>query len=396
MFSKHITKIIFCSLIIVISPSNNPIHASYLDAEFVGFSFSEDHFSPQIKTNYEANNQKEFFNFLGANPHQPQVTKETPEKVRLGLQYTLKYLARNNSNRTVAPYGVKVKNRQLTNTAKALANWQGEFTPIALKNNFHLMELKKRNGVTSQFTGYYTPVISAKLHRDHEYRYPIYRSPIATPYRLSREQISAGALANKGLEIAWTNDPVGLFYVHIQGSGVLKLPNGERKALKFDGSNEKPFRSIAKYMQKKGLLRGNPSRNFIKQWLVKHPHAMQEIFNTNPRFIYFTLNDGDVLTASGVPVISGHTVAVDTKYIPFGAVILAEVPLINNIGQAVGSEWRILFSQDRGNAIKGPARIDIYTGVGESARKMANNLTGYGKTYLLLNKSQFENNLASN
>jgi len=243
---------------------------------------------------------------------------------------------------------------------------------------------------------YNTPIISAKLHKDYKYRYPIYRSPIATSHRLSRAQISAGALANKGLEIAWTNDPVGLFYVHIQGSGVLQLPNGEKKSLKFDGSNEKPFRSIAKYMQSRGLLRGNPSRNVIKKWLDQHPNSMQSIFNTNPRYIYFTLDEGSVKTASGIPAISGHTVAVDTKYIPFGAVILAEVPIINSWGKTVGNEWRILFSQDRGNAIKGPARLDIYTGVGEQARKMANNLTGYGKMYLLLNKSPFENSLAAN
>ncbi|RUM77083.1 MAG: murein transglycosylase A, partial [Sulfurovum sp.] len=205
-----------------------------------------------------------------------------------------------------------------------------------------------------------------------------------------------GALKNKGLEIAWTNDPVGLFYVHIQGSGVLQLPNGEKKSLKFDGSNEKPFRSIAKYMQNQGLLRGNPSRDVIQKWLEQHPSSMRSVFNTNPRYIYFTLDDGKVKTASGVPVISGHTVAVDTKYIPFGAVILAKVPIINSWGKIVGNEWRILFSQDRGNAIKGPARIDIYTGVGEQARKMANNLTGHGKMYLLLNKSSFENSLAAN
>ena len=394
MFRKHATRILFCSLYAIIVPT----HASYLDAEFVSFSFNEDHFVPEDNSQHTAADEKNFFNFssssVTARVHTPQATQEPPAKVRLGLQYALNYLARTNSNRTVAPYGVKIKNRQLADTAKALINWRGRFTPNALKNNFHLMELDQRSSASSKFTGYYTPVISAKLHRDHEYRYPIYRSPITTPYRLSRSQISSGALANKGLEIAWTNDPVGLFYIHIQGSGVLKLPNGERVSLKFDGSNEKPFRSIAKYMQSRGLLRGNPSRDVIQKWLLSHPNSMQEILNTNPRYIYFTLDKGDVLTASGVPVIPGHTVAVDTRYIPFGAVILAEVPIINNLGRAVGSEWRILFSQDRGNAIKGPAHIDIYTGVGESARKMANNLTGYGKTYLLL-KQPFNNTLAS-
>jgi len=370
-----------------------PTHASYLDAEFVGFSFDNNNL-PNNASRYAETTQDDYFKFPKTRKNNQ--TNSTPAKLRLGFKYTLDYLRRNNSNRTVAPYGLNIRNERLATTVKALMKWQGAFTPYALKNNFHLMELNKQNRRTSKFTGYYTPIISAKLHKDYEYRYPIYRSPITTSHRLSRAQINAGALANKGLEIAWTNDPVGLFYVHIQGSGVLQLPNGEQKSLKFDGSNEKPFRSIAKYMQNQGLLRGNPSRDVIKKWLDQHPNSMQSILNTNPRYIYFTLDDGSVKTASGVPAISGHTVAVDTKYIPFGAVILAEVPIINSWGKTVGNEWRILFSQDRGNAIKGPARLDIYTGVGEQARKMANNLTGYGKMYLLLNKSPFENSLAAN
>ena len=122
---------------------------------------------------------------------------------------------------------------------------------------------------------------------------------------------------------------------------------------------------------------------------------MADILNINPRFIYFTLNKGVVKTASGMPVVPGHTVAVDTNYIPFGSVILAEVPVINRLGQVIGNEWRVLLSQDRGAAIKGPARMDIYTGAGESARKMANKLTGYGRAYLILYKPQYEQTLTA-
>jgi len=316
-------------------------------------------------------------------------------KVRQGLQNAIDYLVRNNLNRTVAPRSVNVSNRQLADTANALMNWQGAYTPEAMKDNFYLMELSHGNRAKSKFTGYYTPTVSAKLFSDSEYRYPIYRSPMSSQRLLSRKQIAAGALANKGFEIAWTNDPVGLFYLHIQGSGVLQFPNGKRKSLKFDGSNEKPFRSIAHYMQQRRLISGNPSRSKIKQWLDGHPDAIEHILNINPRFIYFTMHEGEVKTASGMPVVTGHTVAVDTNYIPFGSVILAEVPIINSKGQVVGNEWRVLFSQDRGDAIKGPARMDIYTGAGESARKMANNLTGYGKAYLLLNKPQYEQTLTA-
>ncbi len=405
MFDKYLAKLFLCVLCI----SSFSSRADFLYDGPV--EFPDENLSPRMEdfSRYAAaeglfEDETGFSDRFRAShvsqrPHRPQRQwsgAAQPAKVRLGLQYALQYLSGKNSNLTVARSGVRLRNGQLLDTVKALLDWRGDYTPAALRNNFYLMDLGHANTQKSKFTGYYTPIISAKLSPDNEYRYPIYRSPITTPYRLTRAQIAAGALADKGLEIAWTNDPLGLFYVHIQGSGILQLPNGERKSLKFDGSNEKPFKSIASYMQRKGLLNGNPGRSEIKRWLDRHPHMMQEILNYNPRYIYFTLDKDYVRTASGVPVVPGHTVAVDTDYIPFGAVILAEVPIVSSANRIVGKEWRILFPQDRGKVITGPARMDIYTGVGESARKMANNLTGYGKTYLLLNRNPYGNRLAAN
>ncbi len=313
-----------------------------------------------------------------------------PWQIRLGLKSAISYLKRSNPNKTVARKGVNVTNQELADTANILLDWYGDYTPEAMREYFYLQRLYRGNLDKSKFTGYYTPIISAQLHPDDEYRYPIYRSPGFAKSRLSRAEIAAGALMNQGLEVAWTNDPIGLFYIHIQGSGILKLPNGKKMSLKFDGSNNKPYKSIATYMKNKGLIASNPSRDEVKKWLDNHPEKMDKVFNINPRFIYFTLNEKNTITASGTPIITGHTVAVDTNYIPFGAVILAEVPIINSRGQAVGNEWRLLFPQDRGNAITGPARMDIYTGIGEAAREKANSLTGYGRAYLLLNKPLFD------
>ncbi|MCK5810048.1 MAG: MltA domain-containing protein [Cocleimonas sp.] len=309
-----------------------------------------------------------------------------PWQIRLGLKSAITYLKRSNPNKAVARQGVNVTNQELTDTANILLDWHGDYTPTAMREDFYLQRLYRGNLDKSKFTGYYTPIISAQLHPDNEYRYPIYRSPSMGKSRLSRAKIAAGALRNQGLEVAWTNDPVGLFYVHIQGSGILKLPDGKKIPLKFDGSNDKRFKSVATHMKKKGLIASNPSRHAVKKWLDNHPNKLDTILNINPRFIYFTLNQKNTITASGAPIITGHSVAVDTNYIPFGAVILAEVPIINSRGQAIGNEWRLLFPQDRGNAITGPARMDIYTGIGEAAREKANRLTGYGRAYLLLNK----------
>ena len=294
------------------------------------------------------------------------------------------YLRSRNPNQRVAKHGANLSIRTLSQTLSSLISWHGNLTPQELESQFELMPLANSTQKNTKFTGYYTPIIQASARPDEEFRYPIYRSPMAGSLRLlSRSMISQGALKNKGLEIAWTNDPVGFFYLQIQGSGVLEYQNGQRLTISFDGSNEKPFRSLAKYMQQMGYLRGNLGREAIQNWFYANPHHMQAVLNNNPRYVYFKPSKKDLITASGMSIVPGISVAVDTDFIPFGSVLLAEVPMINSKGQTLGAEWKILLPQDRGVAIKGPARMDIYTGKGEEARIVASRLTGLGKAFLL-------------
>lgn len=395
MLDQHIAKLLLCGACLTLFPS----HADYSGAGLDRYSYEsmapESYNAPQYYESvsgysYTTETQRSMLDIYGGytDHFTPKPKVKKTWQIRLGLRNAVSYLKRTNLKKKVAPQGVNVTNHQLVTTVHSLLNWNGVYTPEAMRDSFYLKSLYRGKLDKSKFTGYYTPIISAQLHRDKEYRYPIYRSPRSNKRKLSRAQIVAGALVGKGLEIAWTNDPVGLFYVQIQGSGIIQLPNGERKSLKFDGSNERRFRSVASYMKKRGLLTSNPSRTAVKQWLDNHPENMDKILNVNPRYIYFSLNkDSKTITASGATIITGHSVAVDTNYIPFGAVILAEIPIINTLGLVVDHQWRLLFPQDRGDAIEGPARMDIYTGIGEVAREKANSLTGYGRAYLLLPKS---------
>jgi membrane-bound lytic murein transglycosylase A len=399
MLNQHMAILLLCGACLTLFSS----HADYPSAGLDRYSYQNmapevynatpQYFEPVSGDFPSSEPQLSMLDIYGGYPDHnfnppPKVTK--PWQIRLGLSNAVSYLQRTNLKKRVASHGANVTNQQLVTTAHSLLNWNGSYTPEAMRNSFHLKRLHPDKQAKSKFTGYYTPIISAQLHPDKKYRYPIYRLPTSNQRQLSRAQIASGSLAGKGFEIAWTNDPVGLFYVQIQGSGILQLPNGKRKSLKFDGSNEKRFRSIARYMKNKGLLGSNPSRLAVKQWLDKHPEKMDEILNINPRYIYFRLNtDGKIRTASGAMVVTGHTVAVDTNYIPFGAVVLAEVPIINTLGHVVDHQWRLLFPQDRGDAIEGAGRMDIYTGIGEVAREKANSLTGYGRAYLLLPKSRY-------
>lgn len=332
----------------------------------------------------------------------PTDTFTMSPSLRDGLSHAARYLQSQNPNLSVAKRGVNISNRTLSQTLRVLLEWNGDLAPESLHQEFDLLPLSNKQNQNSKFTGYYTPIIKAQAQPDSQYRYPIYRSPMGKQLRhMSRSQISNGALKNKGLEVAWTNDPIGLFYMQIQGSGVLEYSNGQRTSLTFDGSNEKPFRSLSHYMKRQGLMNGSMGRERMQKWLYSHPDHLDNAMNSNPRYVYFKPATKGAQTASGMPIIPGHSVAVDTDFIPFGSVVLAEVPIINSKGQRLGAEWKILLPQDRGTAIKGPARMDIYTGKGEQARQSANQLTGSGRAYLLVNRpttqlSQREVNSNSN
>ena len=317
----------------------------------------------------------------------PQKSAGMTRSLRSGLHQAAKYLKGQKPNNLVAKKGLNLSNQALSSTIHSLLRWNGAIAPESLQYEFNLVPLSNSGNKTTKFTGYYTPIINASHHKTAEFRYPIYRSPMSGKLRLlSRVAISKGALANKGFEIAWTNDPVGYFYMQVQGSGILEYPNGHRVSLTYDGSNEKHFVKISNYMAKQGYLRGNMGREAIQNWLYRNPAKLEQVLNQNPRFIYFTKTYENFRTASGIPLVSGHSIAVDTEYTPFGSVVLAEVPIINSKGQELGTEWKLLVAKDRGIDIKGPARIDLYTGQGEAARLTANRLTGNHKAFVLVKR----------
>lgn len=316
---------------------------------------------------------------------------------RQGLSSQIKYLEKFPSYRRFANKGVNLSGRQLLDTARGVLRWLD--SQEGQTDRFELVNLSRfatnYANSTAKFTGYYTPEIMARKYYSPEYRFPIYRKPTDARRTLARAEINNGALENGGYEIAWVKNPIDLYYIHMQGSGVLTFEDGERKTLQYVGSNGLSFKSIAVYMQQVGYLKSDLSRRAITEWFEQYPETMGEVFAHNPRYIYFNLRDEMALTASGIKPVPGHTVAVDTGFIPFGAVLLAEVPKIDQQGMVLGYEWRLLFPQDRGNAIRGHSRLDFYTGTGELARAWANKVTGLRQAYLLLDKGQQSIQVAS-
>jgi membrane-bound lytic murein transglycosylase A len=248
------------------------------------------------------------------------------------------------------------------------------------------------------FTGYYEPVLNGSLEATDRYRYPIYRVPADLPANgttapyLSRREIDGGqALAGRGLEIAWVDDPVELFFLHIQGSGMIKLPDGHVIQVSFARSNDRPFRGIGRYMAEKGILsQQGLSNQRIKKYLRDHPDEQTEIFYFNERYIFFRIVNNGPVGALGVTVTGGRTIAVDPVIYPQAglAFIRLRKPVLNK--ENGRNTWvpfsRFVLAQDVGAAIKGPGRIDLFCGGGEEAELVAGSLKEKGELYFLVKK----------
>ena len=312
-----------------------------------------------------------------------------------GLVQTLSFLQKRNPQEKVAPQWANVSNAALMQTARSLLNLQNQPNPALLKQQFVMRRVHSNYSQhEAKYTGYFTPVVNIRRSPNAEYRYPVYGKP-AFPGRYNHEQISRGALQGKGLEIAWTNDRVNLFFAHIQGSAIARYPDGRQAYLDYAGNNYHSYQSIGRYLRKTGYMKGSLSNESIRRWLHSNPQKMDEVLHQNPRYVFFHLSQQSPRTATGNGVIPGHTIAVDDRYITLGAVLLAKIPRLYHQGRKVGHDWRLLFAQDRGYAIRGPGRIDLYVGSGRQAEQQTYPLTGLHDTYLLLPKpGQAKNHLS--
>lgn len=269
----------------------------------------------------------------------------------------------------------------------------------------------------ARYTAYYEPVLRASRRRDERFRYPVYAKPDElTLVRLSkffpddtrrihgavrdgelhpfltREKIDGeGLLEGRGLELAWVDDPVALYFLHIQGSGRLKLRSGSLLRVNFAASNGLPYTSVGRYMLDKHII-SSGSSGAIRSYLSANPEKRDEILFHNDRYIFFRKvkladNQGPI-GSLGVPLVAGRSIATDHRYVPPGALLYIKTkrPLVDDSGQLIG--WRdvarFAFSHDSGAAIKGPGRADIYWGEGESAGAAAGYMNQPGKMLVLM------------
>ncbi|WP_456388501.1 murein transglycosylase A [Profundibacter sp.] len=243
------------------------------------------------------------------------------------------------------------------------------------------------DGKPALFTGYFEPELSGSLTPTSRFRYPLYRKPSevksGTPWLTRRQIEETGALRGRGLELVWVDDPVEVFFLQIQGSGRVRLPNGKAMRVGYGGANGRKYHSIGQELIRRGIYsKHQVSAQVIQNWVRRNPYEGAELLRHNPSFVFFRkvtkvpLSKGPI-GAMNRSVTTGRTLAVDPKFTPLGAPVWLEKDGRDTIR-------RLMVAQDTGSAIKGAQRADIFYGSGDTAGREAGRIRDPGRMVVLM------------
>ncbi|TDQ59726.1 membrane-bound lytic murein transglycosylase A [Mesocricetibacter intestinalis] len=232
-------------------------------------------------------------------------------------------------------------------------------------------------------TGYYSPVIHARRSPQGRYNQPIYALPAKK--RFSRAQIYAGALKNKGLELAYSDSMIDNFLLGVQGSGYVDFGDGNLNYFAYAGQNGFPYTAVGRLLVEQGEIeKEKMSIQAIRDWAKANPSRLQALLERNQSYVFFK-NDptGQVKGSAGVPLVPMAAIASDRNIIPSGSVLLVEVPQMDNGGNWTGEhQLRLMVALDVGGAVKGH-HFDLYRGIGDEAGHIAGLSKHYGRVWLL-------------
>ena len=290
----------------------------------------------------------------------------------------------------------------------ARAFFQSDFTPYLVGN-----------GKTSEglFTGYYEPELRGNLTRDGKYQTAIYLKPddmvsvdlgefsdelkgkklvgrlsgsSLKPY-YDRAEIEGGALSGRDLEMVWVDDAVDAFFLQIQGSGRVVLPDDSVLRIGYAATNGQAYYAIGRELIERGALtRETVSLQTIRKWLHDNPDEADAVMNTNASFVFFQPlktdpddPDAGPLGSQGVALEPGRSLAVDRRFHAMGVPVWLETSDPMNADRTF---HRLMVAQDTGGAIRGPVRGDIFFGPGEDAALFAGHMNRTGQKFILLPK----------
>ena len=350
---------------------------------------------------------------------------KSAESLIRSIDYSLKYLNKREPSDTVNfgrdKYTIK-------NLIDSLIDFKTKLEESGLsetffqyvENNFKFYKSSARKVL---YTGYYEASLKGSLKQSDVYCYPLYKKPddlyridlskfyffekhkglprvirgrlsennTVIPY-YDRDEIDyQNMLAEKNLEILWVDDVIDLFFLQIQGSGVIELDSGEIVRVHYDDKNGHPYRAIGALLIKRNILTYEElSMQKIRDYLREHPEEMEEIFTYNPSYIFFKTVDEGPIGAIEYPLTPFRSIASDKYLFPQGGLcyIVTEIPSFDENNKLERwEEYRgFVLNQDVGGAIRGPGRADLFTGRGEKSELIAGHMKQRGTFYFLIKR----------
>ena len=204
------------------------------------------------------------------------------------------------------------------------------------------------------------------------------------PY-FRRNDIQRGLLGDKAAVLAWVDDPVDAFLLHVQGSGRVLLRDGGVLRIGYAGNNGHRYVSIGRALIKNGeLMAGRAGWVQIRRWIEENPTKADALLAVNPRYIFFReITTAGPIGAQGVALTPRRSLAVDPSYIPLGLPLWLDTVWP---GDSDRSLQRLMVAQDTGMAIMGPIRGDFFWGYGKDALVEAGRMKGRGNYFILIPK----------
>ena len=288
------------------------------------------------------------------------------------------------------------------------------------ESHFEVRPVYAKGGETQGLiTGYYEPLLKGSWERSEEYQYPLYGVPedllvvdLGAVYpQLKGMRLRGKLVGNKvvpypdraqldddqellqGAEILWVNSPVDLFFLHVQGSGLVELVDGSIAAVGYAEQNGHPYQSIGRVLIEMGELEKEEVTLFtIRDWLKANPDRLNEVLSKNPSYVFFELRDAQENGPTGalnVALTPRRSIAVDPNVIPLGAPVWLQTTLPNEAQSPLN---QLMLAQDTGGAIRGHVRADVFWGRGDEAEKMAGLMKQQGELFVLLPRGFAINN----
>ncbi|HEY7218544.1 MAG TPA: MltA domain-containing protein [Candidatus Binatia bacterium] len=356
------------------------------------------------------------------------------DSLRKAVHYSIAYLQKQPAERVVGEQPRRLTAKEILDSLtvfdKLLGQWHCvECFMREINARFELVPSSLDPELSQVlFTGYYQPVIDGSVVRTGRFRYPLYAKPPDLvsaekvtlvpqmsverivgrvqdeqflPYFTRRQIDEDGLLRGRGLEIAWVADPVELFFLHIQGSGIIRLPDGTELSVGYAAQNGWPYRSIGRLLIDRGeIAQEEMSMQRLRDYLSDHPSEQSEILAYNESYVFFRVKPVGPLGSLEVPVTAGRSIATDSRLFPKGALALVqtEIPIIDGAGRLTG--WRpitrFVLNQDSGGAIRGLQRADIYFGTGSDAGGLGGYMNRPGKMFFLILKADQRNDKDAN